>query len=57
MLFHGRKFDIRVFAMLASVNGVIRGYICQEGYIRTSSALYSTASLQDKYVHLTNDAI
>lgn len=57
MLFNGRKFDIRVYGMMTSVAGVLRGYICSEGYIRTSSQLFIPDQYHDKYVHLTNDAI
>lgn len=36
-LYNGRKFDIRHYMMLTSVNGVIKAYWYKEGYIRTSS--------------------
>lgn len=42
---------------MTSNNGVIRGYLCSEGYIRTSSSFYSLSGLDDKFAHLTNDAI
>ena len=37
LLYNYRKFDIRVFMMVTSHNGKVRGYWYQEGYIRTSS--------------------
>ena len=42
---------------MTSNNGVIRGYICTEGYIRTSSLSFNIEQLNDVYVHLTNDAV
>lgn len=36
-LYNGRKFDIRHFLLLTSVNGHIRAYWYKEGYLRTSS--------------------
>lgn len=37
MLISGRKFDIRAFAMMTSVNGVLKGYMYRDCYFRTSS--------------------
>eukprot|EP01022_Parablepharisma_sp_SALTPOND_P025273 TRINITY_DN583_c0_g2_i1.p1 TRINITY_DN583_c0_g2~~TRINITY_DN583_c0_g2_i1.p1 ORF type:complete len:933 (+),score=109.88 TRINITY_DN583_c0_g2_i1:11362-14160(+) len=56
LLFEKRKFDIRCFALVTSVNGYIKAYYYQEGYLRTSSKDYSVDNLS-KYVHLTNEAI
>ena len=36
-LYNGRKFDIRHYMMITSVNGILKGYWYQDGYIRTSS--------------------
>lgn len=36
-LYNNRKFDIRHFMMLTSVNGIIKAYWYKDGYIRTSS--------------------
>lgn len=36
-LYNGRKFDIRHYFMLTSVNGLIKAYWYKDGYIRTSS--------------------
>lgn len=55
-----RKFDIRVFGLAQIVKGThLRGYVYQEGYIRTSSFEYSTSikEIDNKFIHLTNDAI
>lgn len=56
LLFDSRKFDIRCFALLTSVNGYIKGYYYQEGYLRTSSKDYSVADFSSS-VHLTNEAV
>jgi len=56
LLFERRKFDIRCFALLTSINGLIKAYYYQEGYLRTSSQEYSVSSLS-KSIHLTNEAV
>lgn len=43
--------------MVTSYNGKIKGYWYQEGYIRTSSFVWNLSDIDDKYIHLTNDAI
>jgi tubulin monoglycylase TTLL3/8 len=57
----GRKFDIRVFVLLAAdpKSGRLQSWLYEEGYLRTSSAAYSlsAASLANSLVHLTNDGI
>lgn len=68
MLIEKRKFDFRVFGVASVIGGNIpnsegsltrefRGYFFKEGYIRTSSREYSISDLDNRYVHLTNDAI
>ena len=37
--------------------GVLRGYFYEEGYLRTSSKEYTTERLENRFVHLTNDAV
>ena len=56
LLFDNRKFDIRCFTLITSVNGYIKAYYYQEGYLRTSSKDYTIDSLA-KSVHLTNEAV
>jgi tubulin--tyrosine ligase len=56
LLISRRKFDIRVYAMLTSVNGRMQGYWYRQGYLRTSSKDFSLRS-KSKYIHLTNDAV
>jgi len=55
-LFEKRKFDIRCFALITSINGYIKAYYYQEGYLRTSSKDYSVRDLS-RSVHLTNEAV
>lgn len=56
-LYAKRKFDIRCYALVTALNGVIQGYFYNEGYIRTSSKDFSLKNISDKFVHLTNDAV
>ena len=57
LLIHRRKFDIRTFAMISSIGGNIKGYVYDEGYIRTSSYEFDITNLHDRLIHLTNDAV
>ncbi len=57
MLVHGRKFDIRGYAMLTSINGVLKGYMYRDCYFRTSSKQFDLSNLENRFIHLTNDAI
>ena len=53
-----RKFDIRMFGLAQIVGRKhFRGYMFKEGYIRTSSYQFSLVDLEDRDVHLTNDAV
>ena len=54
LLIKGRKFDIRVWAMIDNFGMT---YFFEEGYIRTSCEEYKLEDLADVYVHLTNNAI
>ena len=56
-LINKRKFDIRLYALITSVNGVIQGYFYSEGYLRTSSKEFSLKDIENRLVHLTNDAV
>ena len=57
LLINKRKFDIRMYGMITSMNGCLKGYFYEEGYIRTSSKEYSLKNLSSKAIHLTNDAV
>jgi hypothetical protein len=56
MLYHGRKFDIRTYLLCVVHGGVTKFYWYGQGYLRTSSHLYSIKDL-NPMVHLTNDAV
>lgn len=57
LLIKGRKFDIRVYGMLATHYGTMRGYFYEDGYLRTSCKEFTLENFTNKYIHLTNDAI
>jgi hypothetical protein len=57
LLYNGRKFDIRTYMLLTVNNGNLRGYWYQDGYIRTSSSIWTLDNIADTFIHLTNDAI
>lgn len=60
MLYHSRKFDLRVWAILNSADGKV--YVFKECYVRTSSKQYvgydSNLSNEEQiYMQLTNNAV
>ena len=57
LLYNNRKFDIRCYGMITSINGIIQAYFYKEGYLRTSCQSFSINDINDKFVHLTNDAV
>jgi hypothetical protein len=52
-----RKFDIRLYTLVTCINGVFQAYFYKEGYLRTASKNYNPNDLENKFIHLTNDAI
>lgn len=52
LLYNGRKFDIRVWALFTSE----KAFFYRKGYIRTSSDNYSLENLNN-YIHLTNNCL
>jgi tubulin--tyrosine ligase len=48
---------MRVYGMLTSVYGSVKGYFFEDGYLRTSSKEFSLSNMKNKFIHLTNDAI
>lgn len=56
-LYKKRKFDIRCYLLITTANGIVKGYFFNEGYIRTTSQEYNLKNLDNKFIHLTNDAI
>jgi tubulin--tyrosine ligase len=57
LLVNGRKFDIRCYGLMTSINGYQKGFFYRDCYFRTSCKEYSIDNLSNKYIHLTNDAI
>ena len=62
LLIERRKFDIRCFGLAQLINGPnntreYRAYFFKEGYLRTSSREFTLHDLENRYIHLTNDAI
>lgn len=57
LLIHKRKFDIRCYALVTCCRGHVQAYFYHDGYLRTSSREFSTANVDDRFVHLTNDAV
>jgi hypothetical protein len=60
LLFHNRKFDIRVWVLVNSFDG--KCYLFKEGYVRTSSTIYqeydsNTPNEEQIFMQLTNNAI
>lgn len=55
-LFKNRKFDIRCFAMVTSINGHLKCYNYLDGYLRTSGREFNLKNF-NKFIHLTNDAV
>lgn len=43
--------------VMTATNGVIKGYWYKEGYVRTSSREFNVNDLENKMIHLTNDAV
>ena len=43
--------------MICTINGNMQGYFYQEGYLRTSCKEYSLKNVNNRFVHLTNDAV
>jgi hypothetical protein len=56
-LINRRKFDIRLYLLVTSVNGHIQAYYYKDGYIRTSCKEYNPKILDNRFIHLTNDAV
>jgi tubulin---tyrosine ligase len=46
-----------MYILITCVNGCVKGYWYEEGYVRTTSKEYNLKNLDNKLVHLTNDAI
>jgi hypothetical protein len=57
LLYKQRKFDIRCYALITTVNGNLQGYWYNEGYLRTSSKEFNIKNVTNRLIHLTNDAV
>ena len=57
LLINKRKFDIRCFMLVTSINGYMKAYFYKDGYLWTSSKEFNLKNLGNKYIHLTNDAV
>lgn len=57
LLLNKRKFDIRCYSLITSINGVLQAYFYQEGYLRTSSREFNLKDTGNRLIHLTNDAV
>lgn len=56
LLYQKRKFDIRCFMLVTSMNRKLKAYWYSEGYLRTTSKEY-TLNSRSLDIHLTNDAV
>ena len=56
-LYNKRKFDIRCYILATALNGNLRVYWYEEGYIRTASKEFTIKNLKNRMIHLTNDAV
>jgi len=54
LLYDGRKFDIRIWAMITHKGEL---FYYKHGYIRTSSDFYTLDNLKENYIHLTNNCL
>lgn len=43
--------------MVTSINGWMKGYFYEDGYIRTSCLEFDLDNLDNRFIHLTNDAV
>jgi tubulin--tyrosine ligase len=57
LLINKRKFDIRCYALITSFSNQLQGYFFKDGYLRTSCKEFNIKNTNDKFIHLTNDAI
>ena len=57
LLYNGRKFDVRMFMLITWVNGHLKLYFFEDGYVRTATNNFSLENLEDQFIHLTNEAI
>lgn len=56
MLIDGRKFDLRLYVLVTSMEP-LRVYLFEEGLVRLSTKKYSLRNLRSRFTHLTNYSI
>ena len=56
MLIDGRKFDLRLYVLVTSMEP-LRVYLFEEGLVRFSTKRYSLRNLRSRFTHLTNYSI
>lgn len=56
MLIDGRKFDLRLYVLVTSMEP-LRVYLFEEGLVRLSTKRYTLKNLRSRYTHLTNYSI
>lgn len=54
LLYKGKKMDLRVWVMFSHEN---KPYVFRECYVRLSSSVYEITKIDEKFVHLTNNAL
>ena len=57
LLFHGYKFDLRLYVTVLSFTPLLEAFIYREGFARFSSKPFATERLDDIQMHLTNSSI
>lgn len=57
LLYKNRKFDIRAYGLMSCIQGNFQGFFYKEGYLRTSGYEFNLKNVENKYIHLTNDAV
>ena len=43
--------------MLTMINNHLKGYVYDDGYLRTSCRIFETSNFNNPLIHLTNDAV
>ena len=56
-MYKNRKFDIRLYALTTTVDNNLQGYFYTDCYLRTTCREYNIKNVQNRFIHLTNDAV